>query len=449
MTPHANEVPVVWAGLLLLVVLGAVTITAIILLARRRWGRVVLASTSLAALFLGLFIYMRAGSVHHVQQQPAQTHAEMETARRSDQSTMDRHRHGSTSTAAAVRWDVDLEKKFEPDVYSAKRLALAGMARKLIDEAFQANLRDDQDADQPLLESPGHVPAHERVTLTVYTDNPALFETLKPLARSDPRLGEIRLKPAHEVAARDDRRMAIAFHKPQTVSTGDGEFKELTGFVLYRRGEIEKTVRFADWPWLTKLNETDGNFSMVRDGDILQIVTTSRALTGDRTATYEEALDAAQHMVQSRVVERIRGSRSYGDWGSVTLPRRLTDLIRRVIEEGYRGEFQQHTLRTGPLLRESFTQRFEREYGPVYRTAVRVDVPDGLVDILARIGMQHQQNLRQTWIVKGVSLAAMFLLIVLTYAFLNAATKGYFRAWLIGGSLAVLVAGMCVVLFVA
>lgn len=446
MTPHANEVHVAWAGLLLLVVLGAVTITAIILLARQRWGRVVLGSLLLVALAVGLLHSLGVNTLHRVR---SLDHSARELTSREIEAYEGPNNVHSPATAEPVGWDADLEKKFTPNVYSTERLAVAGLGRGLIDEAFLDTLNNDQDAGETLLESPGHVPADERVTLTVYTDDRAYFEALKPLVRLDPRVREIRLRSAHEaptLAELDPRNMAMGFHTLQEVSTEGGARKILTGFLLYRGHEVEKTVRFVDRAWLEQLHASGGRFTVTWQTDSHQIIAGSSVLVEDPALTRTVAIDQAKGMVLDLVYEQLRDTRPLGDWDTVTLPRNVAKFIERTITE---PDQWKRSSAAKPLLEDSFTQRFDRDYGTVYRTAVHVEVTQPLLDTFVQMALQHEKNQRHTWIVKGVSLAAMFLLIVLTYTFLNAATKGYFRAWLIGGSLAVIVVGMCVVLFVA
>lgn len=182
----------------------------------------------------------------------------------------------------------------------------------------------------------------------------------------------------------------------------------------------------------------------------------SDGLWGSQREALDHAQAAAEAWIEQRVRDRISSrpgaAPEDGRWRASVdddwLRRRVTMALMSwsPLVEGpaIRGPHGTH------MLVDRFVQRFDRPYGRVHRAAMLLYVPDVVVEQLAEEHARHQQARMTTRAQGGVLLLLLGLLVVVTYLLLNAATRGYYRPALIGGSLIVLAIGVgFVMLFVA
>lgn len=104
-----------------------------------------------------------------------------------------------------------------------------------------------------------------------------------------------------------------------------------------------------------------------------------------------------------------------------------------------------HAVQTGPILADGFTQSFQRDYGMLWRTAVLIDISDyNLQPFVANCRKQLKSELN-SWTATALSVAALLAVICIAYAFLNAATRGYY-VWALRVAAVVLMALLVLIL---
>jgi len=82
----------------------------------------------------------------------------------------------------------------------------------------------------------------------------------------------------------------------------------------------------------------------------------------------------------------------------------------------------------GGFILDRFVQSFEGTAGKIWRQALLIDASAGKLKKLARQKAVIAQARKMTWARMFFSIAGLIVLITVVYAFLNAATKGYY-AW--------------------
>ncbi|MGQ9649086.1 MAG: hypothetical protein ACUVXJ_03165 [Phycisphaerae bacterium] len=183
-----------------------------------------------------------------------------------------------------------------------------------------------------------------------------------------------------------------------------------------------------------------------------RMVARSKRLCPTRGEAEQQAIaDAAKNLVPlvRTALERLESSRlSQSNRGVIALQQAQPDpeLYEKIRAELLRG--------TG--VDDQFTQHIRRPYGDVWQHALLVDASDRQITAYAQTFLpqiiQQQKTalrLRESWARTIVGLALLIVLIVVVYAFLNAATRGYYT-WMLRGSMVILVlAGAVLLLFMA
>ncbi len=335
---------------------------------------------------------------------------------------------------SAAAWDSNLELTFEPDVYTSERLAVAGLVRRLLNQATEEGIPAPHDSAVPdTLAQVDHT-----TSIIVYTDRIGGHPLLEEILRKDPRIGSVHYATLSQWGRRsNDHAVHVKVEPP--VDLASQAYAEIRVQLEYGDRLFEQAARYMAHPdWLVRLGNTDG-VHMKRGQQGLDIVAGSTQLHDSSEGATEQAIRLVVDLIENEVIRRAGVNR----WNHEDAPHGLSAFIQRIIRVGNLDDRRSH-VRTTPLLVENFSQNFERDYGRVYRSAVQVIVPHDVMDHFEDVVKTHRVEVHQTWLVRAGALAAMIVLIVLTYAFLNAATKGYFRAWLIGGSLVVLLGGMVI-----
>jgi hypothetical protein len=106
-------------------------------------------------------------------------------------------------------------------------------------------------------------------------------------------------------------------------------------------------------------------------------------------------------------------------------------------------------INSGKYVVDRYTQSSERRYGQIWSHAVLVEVPSAR---LRGLGEEYRSTLRHRQVGAGrtvASIAGLSVLILLTYALVNAWTKGYFRGRLRAGAVIILAAGASVLIWAA
>jgi hypothetical protein len=96
---------------------------------------------------------------------------------------------------------------------------------------------------------------------------------------------------------------------------------------------------------------------------------------------------------------------------------------------------------------EQFVQQVKPVYGGVWRAGVLVPAAQQQDVVFRAVSMVEQDRRRSAGTL--LSVAALALVIVLLYFFLNAVTKGYFRFSLRAGAILLLAVGIVVIMMIA
>ncbi len=124
-------------------------------------------------------------------------------------------------------------------------------------------------------------------------------------------------------------------------------------------------------------------------------------------------------------------------------------------DDQYRDAIRAEMLRSNGIS-EQFTQQLRKPYGEVWQHAALIDASDEQITRYARMFLpqiikerKDDVRKREAWVRTSVGIALMTILIAVVYAFLNAATRGYYT-WMLRGSMVILVlAGAVLLLFMA
>jgi len=124
-------------------------------------------------------------------------------------------------------------------------------------------------------------------------------------------------------------------------------------------------------------------------------------------------------------------------------------------DDQYRDAIRAEMLRSNGIS-DQFTQQLRKPYGEVWQHAALIDASDEQITRYARMFLpqiikerKDDVRKREAWVRTSVGIALMTILIAVVYAFLNAATRGYYT-WMLRGSMVILVlAGAVLLLFMA
>jgi hypothetical protein len=83
-------------------------------------------------------------------------------------------------------------------------------------------------------------------------------------------------------------------------------------------------------------------------------------------------------------------------------------------------------LQSGQFISDQFVQKTEKSYGTLYKAYLLIQTPDSTIAALNQFARDTSAQSKTNEIWTWASTGGLFLVIVLLYAFLNAATKGYF-----------------------
>ncbi|HPD30633.1 MAG TPA: hypothetical protein PLL20_11600 [Phycisphaerae bacterium] len=343
---------------------------------------------------------------------------------------------------------------FEADVYPSERSAAVALARKAI-KSWDRVLPGGQEPTQILIRGDSEL-------------EPAVVPAVLQALRA--KLGDDRVemdKSPQEAQIEEVERVLVSPGSAPSLPEADATVRlAINGNFSYvhggrgvipsqkRNGTIElvlsgpagkstHTAAFVNKPWveygIDRAAQVSGRQPMVAR---------SKRLCPTRGEAEQQAIaEAAKNLVPlvRTALERLESSgASQSNRGAIAIQQRRPDpeLYEKIRAELLRG--------TG--VDDQFTQHIHRPYGDVWQHALLVDGSDGQITAYAQTFLpqivQQQKTalrIRKSWARTIVGLALLTVLIAVVYAFLNAATRGYYT-WLLRGSMVLLVLGGAVVL---
>lgn len=207
------------------------------------------------------------------------------------------------------------------------------------------------------------------------------------------------------------------------------------------------TTTFVNEPWV----EGGVDRAAQRPGEEMLVARSKRLCPTQSEAEQQAIAEAARNiipLVRTRL-ERLEAENSNEPSSGLTILRQTRsdpDLFEGLCAQMNRG--------TGVL--DQFTQRLRRPYGDVWQHAVLVDASDQRITAYAQTFLpqiiQERSAVRQwraSWMRTAVAFVLLITLIAVVYAFLNAATRGYYT-WMLRGTMVLLVlAGAVLLLLIA
>ncbi len=166
-----------------------------------------------------------------------------------------------------------------------------------------------------------------------------------------------------------------------------------------RHGRRETTVAesFFEKPWV----EDFSGFANARPGRRFLIARSQEACTSESQATAEAIEDARSQL--TALVEQVR-------------PMPGGPIMRVTARD----------VQETDILVDTFVQSFDGSAGPIWRQALLIDAsPEKLAWLNSRMNMQAQRE-RVDWARMIASALGVFAVILVTYCFLNMATRGYY-----------------------
>jgi hypothetical protein len=212
-------------------------------------------------------------------------------------------------------------------------------------------------------------------------------------------------------------------------------------------GKRTHTVGFSNKPWV----EGGIDRASQQPGQEL-MVSRSKRLCPTRSEAEQQAIAEAARNLMPLV--RTALDRLEADSSNEPSPGLAVVRQTRSDPDLFEGLCAQ--MRRGSGVKDQFTQQLRRPYGDVWQHAVLVDASDRQTTSYAQTFLpqiiQEQRAVRQwraSWMRTAVALGLLVALIAVVYAFLNAATRGYYT-WMLRGSMVLLVlAGAVLLLLMA
>lgn len=310
-------------------------------------------------------------------------------------------------------WQEGIADQFAANVYPSKAAALKGLRPK-IDEVLR-KAAEGKSAPQKAVLFAGGLSASEVHSLMDSPDVEAAW-TIEPLPRN---LQENEISIATNFTLTGER---TASHDRIVIKTRSG------GLDVYisSSGQSSPTnlkAMVEEKPWLTDL----AGYQSIYPNSRFAVARSHSSATDEKTAEHEAITEACSQVAQ--VLWDMNPN--HGKLLSGTLSVNPTDLESR-----------------GMIL-DRFSQQLYGMAGPICRQAMLIDLSPNKIQPLANAKFEIIAEQHKTWARILLSFVGMAAVIALVYAFLNAATRGYYSWSLRIAALVLLAAGVVIVLSLA
>ena len=312
-------------------------------------------------------------------------------------------------------WQDSVANQFAADVYPSKAAALKGLRPK-IDEALRKATEGKQTPPKVVLFA-GGLTATEVHGLMDSPEVEAVAWTVEPLPRN---LQENEISIAANFALTSERNES---HGNRIVMKMQSGVLEVS---ISPSGQSSRTVLKAiveEKPWLTDLSGYQSTYPNSR----FLVARSHSSATDEKTAEHEAITEACSQVTQ--VLWEMNPNRDKFLAGNLSV--NPTDLESR------------------GLILDRFSQQLYGMAGPICRNAMLVDLSPEKIQPLANAKFEIVAQQQKTWTRILLSFVGMAAVIALVYAFLNAATRGYYSWSLRIAALVLLAAGVVIVLSLA
>lgn len=370
MTTHIAILPM----LILLLLAAAVVIALVKLCSKRPWIAVVV---PLAVLALFALFYLRIG-VSHRRVAPVYQRARPEPP-------------ASPAGPDAAIWLPGIEDEFEANVYPSKLSAVRSLGLR-IGGPMRQLFGDQTWPNKGILFEGGH----DRALLDEFIKSAAgkLPHTQWTIARET-----VGVQPG-EVGVRLDLSVFQAGPAPwQTGSASNLTHGTFRASILTGNGQISTNAEFVEKPWIEDFYGAWNNRPNMR---LIVAKSAESCLTPDEAD--RQALENACIQLTEMLRQTTRAQ------ATPSLPRTVT--ANDVLE--------------GDFIVDRFAQSFDGRAGKIWRQALLIDASVDKMEKLVEHKAVVARIQRWSWARMIFSVAGLLALITVAYAFLNAATRGYY-----------------------
>lgn len=291
---------------------------------------------------------------------------------------------------------LDKDIPFDADVYPSVASAAKAMARAVKKE-LEATF------------SPAEgIALTFKVKVTGNADHDVLSQVAGELA------GSVEIDPAAatQPSGTIDKNTAIV--QVDVAATGEGDRSPTSGksgtlqiVLRHTAGQTSHSVRFVDKPWVDNFAQ----FVNQNPSRNWLIAESPQLCTSEKEAFDQAMNNVFQSLPTSHTISTLRTDSA---------------MFKEIIID-------------------RFAQSFNRPYGRVWREVILVDASP---DTIWRAWAIEQRSIRTGWLQTGFSLAALSLLTVVAYFFLNLATRGYY-VWPVRIAVGVVLAAAILFLVIA
>lgn len=322
----------------------------------------------------------------------------------------------SVATPASEAWIPSADHEFEADIYPSIESAAAALGRRM---AASLKVFVSEDRRLPSATVEGNLPPSAMAAASE-----AFHRAWNKLPQTVPPTGPGPAPRPNQPLKLDLQRVADDTGRLEaTLSGGDSGHS------------VTRHARYVDKPWVEDFEAYRSGQSN-NDRTFLAVV-----YSPGLSPTRQEAESQTEQLAVARIQSEIEGLPSYDRRGHEREPHVLPNLIRNALHGHWASPWQ---ARSGGIVGDRFTQRFHRDYGDVWRSAMLIQIqasPNVLEGLRTEAARQitASRHARRTDVTRTVvSIAGLAVLIVVVYLALNAATKGYYT-WVLRGAVVVIV----------
>jgi len=311
-------------------------------------------------------------------------------------------------------WQDSVAGQFTANVYPSKAAALKGMRPK-IDEVLLKAAEGKPTPPKTVLFAAG-LSATEVHSVMDSPDIEAAW-TVEPLPRN---LQENEISIAANFVLTSERSES---HGDRIVTKVQSGVLEVSISPSGQSSQAVLKAMIEEKPWLTDLSGYQSTYPNSR----FLIARSHSSATDEKTSEHEAITEACIQVTQ--VLWEMNPNRDKFLAGNLSV--NPTDLESR------------------GLILDRFSQQLYGMAGPICRNALLVDLSPGKIQPLANAKFEIVAQQQKTWARILLSFVGMAAVIALVYAFLNAATRGYYSWSLRIAALVLLAAGVVIVLSLA
>jgi hypothetical protein len=287
--------------------------------------------------------------------------------------------------ARAPVWSDAMEGEFPADLYPSKAAAARALGSRMVEPITEMVADPNRPVRLMLARQP---PMH----LDVVREFERGLEQKSPNMRCSVEAGDRRLEP---------NEVAVLFRistNPQTSNHFQGESGEIVVEASLRNGHTSDSAQYVEKAWVRNF----GDFASESPQEHYVVARSVETCTSENEARQQVIEDARQQL------DRLVGARP-------TAPGRPPVTVTAT------------DVQEGGFIADTFVQSFQGSAGKIWRQAMLIDVSPAKLARLKTGTVHIAQVARAAWAKTVLSGLGVLALILITYFFLNMATRGYYE----------------------